>query len=149
MVPRQLPARLIPLPLHRGGLGIRSQSESGKYLEMEMSTQNEAHGDEDTRRELTERELELALEEIVECVLEYGQWPRKGRAQFDLYDYLMEERDPSYAWEMYLCAISDNTEALENRIRRERASVESILLTHLQGSDMVQDLANERASEEE
>jgi len=114
-----------------------------------MSRQNEAHGDEDQRRELTERELELALEEIVECVLQYGQWPQKGRAQFDLYDYLMENRDPSYAWEMYLCAISDNTEALENRIRRERASVEAILLTHLQGSDMVQDLANERASEEE
>ena len=114
-----------------------------------MSTQNEAHGDEDTRRELTERELELALEEIVECVLEYGQWPKKGRAQFDLYDYLMEERDPSYAWEMYLCAISDNSEALENRIRRERASVEAILLTHLQGSDMVSDLASERASEDE
>ena len=29
MVPRKLPASLIPLPLHRGGLGIRSQSESG------------------------------------------------------------------------------------------------------------------------
>jgi hypothetical protein len=27
---------LIPLPLPRGGLGIRSQSESGKYLEIEM-----------------------------------------------------------------------------------------------------------------
>jgi len=114
-----------------------------------MSTQNEAHGDEDTRRELTERELELALEEIVECVLEYGQWPRKGRAQFDLYDYLTEERDPSYAWETYLCAISDNSQALENRIRRERNAVEAMLIKHLTGSDMVSDLANERASEEE
>ena len=114
-----------------------------------MSTQNEAHGDEDQRRELTERELELALEEIVECVLQYGQWPQKGRANFDLYDWLMENRDPSYAWEMYLCSISDNTQALESRIRRERASVEAILLTHLQGSDLVQDLANQRASEEE
>jgi len=113
-----------------------------------MSTQNEAHGDEDMR-DLTERDVELALEEVVECVLEYGQWPRKGRAQFDLYDYLIENRDPSYAWEMYLCSISDNSEALANRIRRERASVEAILLTHLQGSDMVQDLANQRASEEE
>ena len=114
-----------------------------------MSRQNEAHGDEDQRRELTERELELALEEIVECVLEYGQWPQKGRAQFDLYDYLMEERDPSYAWEMYLCAISDNSEALQNRIKRERASVEAMLIEHLQNSGMVRDLANQRASEEE
>ena len=114
-----------------------------------MSTQNEAHGDEDTRRELTERELELALEEIVECVLQYGQWPRKGRAQFDLYDWLMENRDPSYAWEMYLCAISDNSGAIENRIRRERASVEAMLTKHLQGSDIVSDLANQRAAEDE
>ena len=114
-----------------------------------MSTQNEAHGDEDQRRELTERELELALEEIVECVLEYGQWPRKGRAQFDLYDYLTENRDPSYAWETYLCAISDNSGAIENRIRRERASVEAMLIEHLQNSNMVSDLANQRASEDE
>ena len=114
-----------------------------------MSRQNEAHGDEDQRRELTERELELALEEIVECVLDYGQWPDKGRAQFDLYDWLMENRDPSYAWEMYLCSISDNSQALENRIRRERASVEAMLTNHLQGSSIVSDLANERASEDE
>ena len=131
-----------------------------------MSRQNEAHGGEDQRRELTERELELALEEIVETILEYGQWPKKGRAQFDLYDFLMENRDPSYAWEMYLCSISDNSQALENRIRRERDSVEAMLIMHLTGSDIVSDLeamlimhltgsdivsdlANERASEEE
>jgi len=114
-----------------------------------MSTQNEAHGDEDQRRELTERELELALEEIVECVLDYGQWPQKGRANFDLYDWLMENRDPSYAWEMYLCAVSDNSYAIENRIRRERASVEAMLTKHLQGSDIVSDLANQLAAEDE
>ena len=103
----------------------------------------EYHGDEDIRKEPTERQLEVALEEVVECVLEYGQWPRKGRAQFDLYDWLMENRDPSYAWEMYLCSISDNSEALANRIKRERASVEAILLTHLQDSDIVRDHAME------
>jgi hypothetical protein len=58
-------------------------------------------------------------------------------------------RDPSYAWEMYLCAVSDNSEALANRIRRERASVEAILLTHLQGSDMVTERAAEIAAEDE
>ena len=109
----------------------------------------EYHGDEDIRKEPTERQLEVALEEVVECVLEYGQWPRKGRAQFDLYDWLMENRDPSYAWETYLCSISDNSQALENRIKRERASVEAMLLTHLQSSGMVRDLANQRASEDE
>lgn len=112
-----------------------------------MSTQNEAHGDEDMRKELTERELELALEEIVETILDYGQWPRKGRAQFDLYDWLMEGRDPSYAWEMLLCAISDNTQALETRIKRERAEVERMLIKHLTGTDMVSDRASEIADE--
>ena len=113
-----------------------------------MSTQNEAHGDEDMR-DLTERDVELALEEVVECVLEYGQWPKKGRAQFDLYDYLTENLDPSYAWEMYLCAVSDNSEALANRIKGERAEVERILIKHLTGSDMVTERAAEIAAEDE
>lgn len=114
-----------------------------------MSTQNEAHGDEDTRRELTERELELALEEIVETILDHGGYPAQGRRQFDLYDWLMENRDPSYAWEMYVCSLSGNTRALEIRIERELKLVEALLDKHLTGSDMVQDLANQRASEDE
>ncbi len=100
----------------------------------------EAHGDEGMK-EITDRRLELALEEVVECILDHGQWPRKGRAQFDLYEYLMEERDPSYALEMYVAAMSSNTRAMEDRIERERASVEAILINHLQGSDMVADHA--------
>ena len=104
--------------------------------------------------ELTARELELALDEVVETILDCSMWPKPQngkftRSQFDLYEFLLENRDPSYAWEMYLCSISDNSEALERRIRRERASVEAILLTHLKDSGMVQDLANERASEDE
>ena len=114
-----------------------------------MSRQNEAHGDEDQRRELTERELELALEEIIETILDHGGYPANGRRQFDLYDWLMENRDSSYAWEMYVASMSSNTRALENRIERERASVEAMLINHLTGSDMVSDLANERASEDE
>lgn len=114
-----------------------------------MSTQNEAHGDEDTRRELTERELELALEEVVECILDHGCYPANGRRQFNLYEWLLEERDPSFALEMYVVAMSSNTRALENRIERERASVEAMLIEHLQGSEMVSDLANERAAEDE
>ena len=114
-----------------------------------MSTQNEAHGDENQRRELTERELELALEEIVETILDHGGYPAQGRRQFDLYDWLMENRDPSYAWEMYVSAMSGNTRALEIRIERELKLVEALLDKHLTGSDMVQDLANQRASEEE
>ena len=114
-----------------------------------MSRQNEAHGDEDQRRELTERELELALEEIIETILDYGGYPAQGRRQFDLYEWLIEERDLSYAWEMYVASMSSNTRALEKRIERERASVEAMLINHLTGSDMVFDLANQRALEDE
>ena len=114
-----------------------------------MSTQNEAHGDEDQRRELTERDLEIALEVIVETILDHGQWPRKGRAQFDLYDFLLEERDPVYAWEIHVAAMSSNTRLMEERIERERATIVEMLINHLTGSEMVSDLANQHASEDE
>ncbi len=113
-----------------------------------MSTQNEAHGDEDMR-DLTERDVELALEEIVECILDHGGYPAQGRRQFDLYEWLIEERDSSYAWEMYVASMSSNTRAFELRVVRELGEVERMLIKHLTGSDMVSDLANERAAEEE
>ena len=103
----------------------------------------EYHGDEDIRKEPTERQLEVALEEVVECVLDHGQWPQKGRAKFDLYEFLLEERDPSYALEMYVASMSNKTDAFADRIERERASVEAMLLDHLQDSDIVRDHAME------
>ena len=95
----------------------------------------------------TPRHYELALESVIECVLEYGQWPKNGRAQFDLYDYLMD-RDPSYAAEMYVASLSSNDTALENRRDRERKSVEALLTEHLRDSHWVADLAAEYAEEE-
>ena len=103
----------------------------------------EYHGDEDIRKEPTERQLEAALEEVVECIMDNGQWPKRGRARFDLYDYLNEELDSSYALEMYVASMSSNTRGLENRIERERKSVEKMLLDHLQDSDIVRDHAME------
>jgi len=91
--------------------------------------------------------MELALIEVIETILEYGQWPKKGRAQFDLYDYLMD-RDPSYAAEMYVASLSSNDTALENRRGRERKSVEALLTEHLRDSHWVADLAAEYAEEE-
>lgn len=100
-------------------------------------------------REPTERHYELALEEIVECVLNHGQWPRKGRPKFDLYDFLSENRDTSFLLEMYVLAISSNTQSFEDRIDRERKHVEELLIAHLRDSDIVQDLAEENAAEAE
>ena len=101
-----------------------------------------------SRHQPTKRHLELAVDEVVETILEHGQWPKKGRAQFDLYDYLREERDPSYALEMYVAAISSNEYALENRRDRERKIVEAMLIEHLRDSHWVADLAAEYADEE-
>ena len=86
---------------------------------------------------------ELALESVIETIFEYGQYPKNGRAQFDLYEYLLENRDPSYAAEMYVASLSDNESALQVRRDRERKTVEAMLVEHLTGSDMVADYAAE------
>ena len=116
-----------------------------------MSSQNEAHGDEDWKDavEPTARHLELALETIVECILDHGGYPAQGRRQFDLYDFLFENRDPSYAMEMYVAAMSSDTLSFEIRVERERKLVEAVLIKHLTGSEIVEDLAAEYAAEDE
>ena len=96
----------------------------------------------------TERDYELALIEVIETILEYGQYPKNGRAQFDLYDYLLDNRDPSYPMEMYVASMSSNDTALENRRDRERKNVEAMLVEHLRDSHWVADLAAEYAEEE-
>ena len=108
----------------------------------------EAHGDEDSGPEPTKRDLELALEEVVECILDHGQWPRKGRKQFDLYDFIDEHRDASYALEMYVTSMSSNTRAFKDRVERERRAVEALLIEHLRDSEIVEDLAAEFAAED-
>ena len=105
----------------------------------------EYHGDEDMRAEPTERELELALETIVECIMDHGGYPAQGRRQFDLYDFLFDNRDPSYAMEMYVSAMSSDTRAFETRIERERKLVEAVLFKHLTGSELVAERAAEDA----
>ena len=107
----------------------------------------EYHGDEDMRAEPTERERELALalETIVECIMDHGGYPAQGRRQFDLYDFLFENRDPSYAMEMYVAAMSSSTLSFEIRVERERKLVEAVLFKHLRDSDLVADRAAEDA----
>lgn len=107
----------------------------------------EYHGDEDLRAAPTQRELELALESVIEIILDHGQYPAKGRAKFDLYEWMLEERDLSYAYELYIASMSSNTRAFEDRIERERKTVEAMLVKHLTGSDLVADRAAEYAEE--
>ena len=112
---------------------------------------SEAHGDEDWKDavEPTARHLELALETIVDCILDHGGYPAKGRRRFDLYDFLFENRDPSYAMEMYVAAMSSNTRSFEIRVERERKLVDAVLIKHFTGSKIVEDLAAEYAAEDE
>ena len=108
----------------------------------------EYHGDEDYKAEPTERELERALETIVECILDHGGYPAQGRRQFDLYDFLFDNRDPRwplYAMEVYVAAMSSNTRAFETRVERERKLVEAVLFKHLTGSELVAERAAEDA----
>jgi len=96
-----------------------------------------------SRHQPTERHLELALESVIETIFEYGQYPKNGRALFDLYDYLLDTRDPSYAYELLVASMSNDTFSLETRIARERKTVEAMLVEILRDSHWVADLAAE------
>jgi hypothetical protein len=101
--------------------------------------------------EPTSRDYELALDEIVETVLDYGMYPHptKGvftKSKFDLYDFLNDNRDPSYFLEMYIGAITGND--LYDRVDRERKTIKEMLEKHFKGSEIVADLATEYAGEE-
>ena len=96
----------------------------------------------------TARHYELALESVVETVMDYGQWPHKGKAEFDLYEFLLDERDSSYMLEMYVASMSSDTRAFEDRIERERATVEEMLRDSLRYSKIVDDLATKYAEED-
>ncbi len=92
---------------------------------------------------------ELALESVIECILEYGQYPANGKVQFDLYDFLLANRDPSYALELLVASMSSNTQSFDERIARERKTVEALLVQELTGSEMVQELADVMAEDAE
>jgi hypothetical protein len=87
--------------------------------------------------------MNTALESVIEIILDHGKYPAKGRVLFDLYEFLLENRDPSYAHEMYVASMSSNTRAFEDRIERERATVTEMLEKHLRNSDLVADYAAE------
>ena len=109
-----------------------------------MSTQNEAHGDEDVLIQPTARDYELALEQVIETVMTHAMWPEPKRggftkSQFDLYDFLLENRDPSYFLEMYLGVLTGSN--IYERTQREIKTVELMLANHFRGSQIIEDLA--------
>ena len=102
---------------------------------------SEAHGDEG-QVEPTERDFELALDEVVSEVMDFGRYPRKGRAEVDLFEFVSENCDPSTFIEIFVGALIDER-AIRSSVERERESVREMLTKHLKDSNMVDDLAVE------
>tara|TARA_R110000868_G_scaffold45851_1_gene151916 strand:+ start:573 stop:923 length:351 start_codon:yes stop_codon:yes gene_type:complete len=109
-----------------------------------MSSENEAHGDEDVLIQPTARDYDLALDLVIEKTMTYGMWPEPKRggftkSQFDLYDFLLENRDPSYFLEMYIGVLLGGD--IYERTQREVKTVEAMLADHFRGSEIVETLA--------
>lgn len=94
---------------------------------------------------IAQEQWDDALNEVVQTVLEYGQYPVNGRAKFDLYEFLLEHRDPSFALEMYVASLSDDEQSLDTRRMHERTTVTRMLKEHLIDSEIVFDLAEQIA----
>ena len=100
--------------------------------------------------EVTETDRKHAIEQVVETLMDIGHYPRSGRKELDLYDILLEERDPSFMSELYLAAMSETYEqAFKNRVEKERKEVTAILWVWLKDTDLIEDLAHELANEGE
>ena len=98
---------------------------------------------------VTERDRADALTDIVEATMDYGRYPSRGRAQVDLYEFIADHLDTSYAFELVVAALGKNNQALGHRIEHLYTQVEQMLKSHYADTDMVmeyaQDIANERS----
>jgi len=98
---------------------------------------------------VTERDRTDALTDIVEATMDYGRYPSRGRAQVDLYEFVADNLDTSYAFELVVAVLSTNKQALQPRIERLYTQVEQMLKSHYSDTDMIeeyaQDIANERS----
>ena len=88
-----------------------------------------------------------ALELIVEEVLDTGKYPQQGRTEVDLYEFIVEELDSSFAYELVVAALGKNNQALGHRIERLYDQVQAMLTKHLEDSDCVEEMAQEMADD--
>ena len=88
-----------------------------------------------------------ALDLIVEEVLDYGSFPKHGKAEVDLYDFVADNLDHSYAFELVVAALSTNKQALEIRIERLHDMVEAMLKKDIADTDMLEEMAQELAND--
>jgi len=97
--------------------------------------------------EITDDDRADALDAIIEEVLDYGSFPKHGRAQIDLYEFVADNLDTSYAFELVVAALSTNKQALEIRIERLHDMVEAMLKKDIADTDMLEEMAQELAND--
>jgi hypothetical protein len=95
--------------------------------------------------EVTERDRTDALTDIVDEVMDYGRFPRRGRAQVDLYEFVSEHLDTSFAFELVVAVLSSDKETVQTRISRLYDQVQEMLKKHYIDTDLVEELAQEIA----
>ena len=81
--------------------------------------------------EVTESHRELAIEQAVETLMDHGQYPDKGRKQ------------------LYLAAMSMHTYLFKERVEKERKAVTALLWLWLKDTDLINELAQDIANEDE
>ena len=99
--------------------------------------------------EVTERDRADALTDIVDEVMDYGLYPRRGRSQVDLYEFVSENLDTSYAFELVVAVLSSDKETVQTRISRLYDQVQEMLKKHYIDTDIVEELAQDIANEDE
>ena len=98
---------------------------------------------------VTERDRADALTDIVDEVMDYGRYPRRGRAQVDLYEFVSEHLDTSFAFELVVAVLSSDKETVQTRISRLYDQVQEMLKKHYIDTDLVEELAQEIADASE
>jgi len=98
---------------------------------------------------VTERDRADALTEIVEATMDYGRYPRRGRSQVDLYEFVSEHLDTSFAFELVVAVLSSDKETVQTRIGRLYDQVQEMLKKHYIDTDLVEELAQEIADASE
>ena len=88
-----------------------------------------------------------ACDAIVEEVLDTGKFPQLGRTEVDLYEFVADNLDTSYAFELVVAALSTNKQALEIRIERLHDMVEAMLKKDIADTDMLEELAQKLADD--
>jgi hypothetical protein len=96
---------------------------------------------------VTERDRADALTDIVEATMDYGRYPSCGRAQVDLYEFIADHLDTSYAFELVVAVLSTNKQALQPRIERLYTQVEEMLKSNYADTDLVEELAQDMAND--